>query len=278
MRMNRRCFLQCLLVLGLLTNLYSAAAVEIIAHRGASADAPENTLAAFRLAWKQKVPAVELDVHLTKDNQLVVIHDADTQRTAGEKRIIKDALFDDLQDLDVGRWKADRWAGEKLVTLQQVLAEIPPNTRCFIEVKVGPEAVPALVKAIEQCGKPAAQLCIISFNAETIAEAKRKLPQLKAYYLASFQRDPQTNEWKPSVEELVTRAKSIHADGLDLSYKGPVDAEFVRRVKAAGLQFYVFTVDDLKIAQQFVAHGVDGITTNKPAWMQDQLSRASEAK
>src|SRR4051794_11569416 len=161
-----------------------AAGPELIAHRGESADAPENTLAAFRLAWERKVPAIELDVHLTKDGRLAVCHDFDTKRCAGVACKIRETIWDDLKDLDVGQRFNQKFTGEKLPLLEDVLATIPAGARCFIEIKCGPEAVPALVKAVDACGKQPEQLAIISFDAEAVAEAKRKLPQLKAYYLS----------------------------------------------------------------------------------------------
>ena len=112
---------------------------------------------------------------------------------------------------------------------------IPDGSRCFIEVKVGPEAVPALVKAVRASGKRPEQLAVISFHAETLAEAKRRLPELKMYYLSSFRQDKATGDWEPKVEDLIARARAIGADGLDLSYKGPIDRAYVDRVKAAGL-------------------------------------------
>ena len=77
----------------------------IIAHRGSSYDAPENTLPAVNLAWSQNSDAVEVDVHLTKDNYLVVIHDNDTERTGGIKKRIRETNLIDLQNIDVGNWK-----------------------------------------------------------------------------------------------------------------------------------------------------------------------------
>jgi glycerophosphoryl diester phosphodiesterase len=245
--------------------------VELIAHRGESADAPENTLAAFRLAWERGVKAIELDVHLTKDGTLILCHDADTRRTTGVKKSIVETSLDELRTLDAGSWKDERWAGEKLPTLDEALATIPEAGCCFIEVKVGPEAVPALVEAVRASGKRPEQLVIISFKAPVIAEAKRQLPELKAYYLAEFKPDKQSGELKPTIDELIETAKSINADGLDLSFKGPIDAEFVNQVKAAGLKMYVWTVDDPETAQRMASAGVDGITTNKAAWLREQL-------
>src|SRR5688572_23716502 len=104
-----RLMFQLSLALAMLAAAAQSFAVEIVAHRGESADAPENTLAAFKLAWERGVRAVELDVHLTKDDRLVVIHDADTKRTAGEKHVVKESLMEDLRQFDVGKWKNPRW-------------------------------------------------------------------------------------------------------------------------------------------------------------------------
>lgn len=245
--------------------------VELIAHRGESADAPENTLAAFRLAWERKVPTIELDVHLTRDNELIVSHDADTKRTAGVAKVIKESTFAELRQLDVGRWKAPRWAGETMPSLGEALATIPEEGKCFIEVKVGPEAVPALAEAVKKSGKRPEQLVVISFNAETIAEAKRKIPHLKAYYLTGFRKDKETGAWTPNVDELIAKAKEIRADALNLSAKGPIDRALVSKVKAAGLGMFVWTVDDATDARRLAEAGVDGITTNRAEWMRTQL-------
>ncbi len=249
--------------------LASTKQVEWVAHRGESVDAPENTMAAFRLAWERKDPAIELDVHLSKDGGLIVSHDDDTKRTTGESKKIKESSTDELRLLDAGQWKDPRWKGEKLPLLEEVLATIPDGGRCFIEIKVGPEAVAPLVEAVKKSGKKPEQLVIISFQADTVAEAKRKLPELKAYYLAGFKRGKEGG-WQPKVEDLIERAREIHADGLDLSY-GPVDDEMVRKIHGAGLGVYVWTVDSPDEARRLVKAGVDGITTNKPAWMKDQL-------
>jgi glycerophosphoryl diester phosphodiesterase len=247
--------------------------VEWIAHRGESADAPENTMAAFQLAWERGVQAIELDVHLSRDGILVVSHDADTKRTAGVERSIQESNAKDLCTLDVGRWKDPRWEGQRIPLLREALSTIPEDGRCFIEVKVGPEAIPALVDEIRSCRKRPDQLAIISFNAETIAEAKKALPHIKAYYLASFKQTEDKKGWTPSVDSLIEKAKEIHADGLDLSSKGPIDHDFVRKVKGEGLAVYVWTVDDPDEARRLIQAGVDGITSNRAAWMSKHDSK-----
>ena len=158
-------------------------------------------------------------------------------------------------------------------TLEEALATIPDQGRCFIEIKVGPEAVPAVVTAIKNSGKRPEQLVIISFKAATVAESKRRLPQIKAYFLSGFKKDKQTGVWAPTVDELIQQAKAVQADGLDLSHEGPIDEAAIKRIKAAGLQFFVWTVDDLAVARKYAAWGAEGITTNRAAWMSEQLAK-----
>src|SRR5688572_31257071 len=79
--------------------------VEIVAHRGASFDAPENTVAAIKLAWEQKADASEFDIYLTKDGKIAVIHDKDTMRTAGVQKLVAESTLEELRKLDVGKWK-----------------------------------------------------------------------------------------------------------------------------------------------------------------------------
>jgi glycerophosphoryl diester phosphodiesterase len=239
--------------------------VEFVAHRGESADAPENTLAAFRLAWQRGDPAVELDVHLTRDGKLIVSHDADTRRTTGVPKVIKESMRDELRTLDAGRWKGAQFAGERLPTLEEALATIPAGARLFIEVKVGAEAIPALVEAVRASGKAPAQLAVISFQLDAVAEAKRRLPEIPAYYLASFNRDSATGAWAPTIDALIARARGAKLDGLDLAYTGPLDADAARRIRAAGLALHVWTVDDPEVARRLIGYGVDGITTNRAA-------------
>ncbi|MBA2706175.1 MAG: glycerophosphodiester phosphodiesterase [Gemmatimonadaceae bacterium] len=246
--------------------------VEWIAHRGESYLAPENTLAAYNLAWKLGgADAGELDVHLTKDNQLVLIHDKDAQRTAGSELVVKDSTMEQLRALDAGSWKDPKYAGEKMPTLAEALATIPDGKRMFIELKVGPEAVPELVRVIKKSGKTPAQLPIISFNADTLRDAKKALPEHKCFYLSSFKQDKQTKDWSPTVDELISTAKSINADGLDLQSKPPLNGSAIQKIKDANLEIYAWTVDDPTEARRLIDAGIQGITTNRPTWLREQV-------
>src|SRR5690242_8830167 len=103
------------------SSLWAGPKLDLVGHRGASHDAPENTVASFREAWRQGADAAELDVHLTKDGRLVVIHDGDAKRTTGSPLKVREATLAELRRLDAGAWKGARYAGEKLPTLAEML-------------------------------------------------------------------------------------------------------------------------------------------------------------
>ncbi|HSV72564.1 MAG TPA: glycerophosphodiester phosphodiesterase family protein [Chthonomonadales bacterium] len=245
--------------------------VEWIAHRGESADAPENTLSAFRLAWERGVLSVELDVRLTIDGELAVCHDAGTVRTTGVPRLVAQSTMEELRRLDAGAWRGPRWAGEPLPSLRDVLEATPRDARLWIEVKGGPEAGPSLVRALDGSGLPPASFVVIGFDMDTVADARRRVPAVPAYLLSGFQRDA-AGAWRPSAEELIERAVSIGATGLDLSATGPLDEGFVRQARAAGLDVAAWTVDDAATARRLLEAGVRRITSNRAAALRAEIT------
>jgi glycerophosphoryl diester phosphodiesterase/endonuclease/exonuclease/phosphatase family metal-dependent hydrolase len=252
------------------------AGTEIVAHRGASFDAPENTVASVRLAWEQKADASEFDVYLSKDGKIVVLHDRDLKRTAGVDRAVTDMTAEELKALDVGRWKGEKYAGEPVPTLDDVLATVPDGKRVFIEVKCGPEIAEELRRVLEASPLKPEQTAIISFSPEVVAAAKKALPDRKAYWVVSLGR--KDDEKPPTADELVARAKEIHADGLDLSARAEIlTPEYARTIKSQGLELYVWTVNDPALARAMIAAGVDGITTDRPGWLREQLADQGDA-
>ncbi len=242
-------------------------AVEIIGHRGASYDAPENTMAAIQLAWDQGVN-VEVDVYLSKDNRIVVIHDASTKRTGGVNLKVKNTAAARLRELDVGSFKAPQFAGARIPFLEEVLAALPPARRLYIEIKCGREILPELRRVLADSGKMS-QVVIIGFDLATIAEAK-ELIATPTYWLRSAVKDKKTGRPLPHDPNLIRIAKDGGLDGLDVAYAG-VTPEWARAVKASRLEFYVWTVDDPIEARRLTGLGADGITTNRPAWLREQL-------
>src|SRR5262245_7932255 len=245
--------------------------VEIVGHRGASFDAPENTLASVKLAWEQKADAAEFDVFLSKDGKIVVIHDANTKRTAGADMKIAETTLDELRKLGVGKWKDAKFADEKIPTLEEVLATVPAGKRVFIEVKCGPEIVPELDRVLKAGKLKSEQTCVNSFNADVIAATKKDRPDLPCYCIVKL---APKNAKPRTAEELIAKAKEIKADGLDLSAtRAILDKAFGDKVKAAGLKLYVWTVNDVELAKQMIAAGVESITTDKPGWLREQLAK-----
>jgi glycerophosphoryl diester phosphodiesterase len=244
--------------------------LEIIAHRGASHDAPENTMAAFKLGWEQKADADEVDIYLTKDGRIVVIHDKTTKRTAGLDRNVAEQNLVELRALDAGAWKGARWAGEKIPSLEEVIATIPEGRRLFIEIKCGPEVLPELERVVKESGKKSEQLTIICFNYETLKLARERFPELALFWLVAPTKE--SNGLLPAVDELITKAKSAKFEGLNVDYRFAIDDRFVSRVKDAGLKLYIWTVNDPAVARRLAALGADGITTDRPGWLREQLA------
>ena len=241
--------------------------VEIIAHRGASYLAPENTMASVMLAW-EKGADVEVDVHLSKDNRILVIHDASTKRTGKTDLIVKETEHQELRKLDVGSFKSEDFAGEQIPFLADVIETIPPGRKLYVEIKCGKEILPVLEKLITESRKMS-QIVIIGFDLETVTMSK-EIIDVPTYWLKGTEKDKETEKWIPHNPQLVRIARNKGLDGLDVHYAG-VTKEFTDAVKASGQKLYVWTVDDPEEAIRLIGLGVAGITTNRPEWLRQQL-------
>jgi len=236
--------------------------VEIIAHHGASYLAPENTMVSVMLGW-EKVADVEVDVHLSKDNRIVVIHESSTKSTGEIYLKVKEATSQELRKLDVGRFKAgsaeaaaslseggsEEYAGEQIPFLADIIETIPPGLKLYVEIKCEKEVLPILHKLIIQSGKMS-QIVIIGFDLETVAMAK-ELIDVPTYWLKGTEKDKETEEWIPHDPQLVQIAKNKGLDGLDVHY-ADVTKEFAGAVKASGQKLYVWTVDEPEEAIRLV--------------------------
>ena len=236
--------------------------VEIIAHRGASAEAPENTNAAFVLGWAQG-EAVELDVRLTRDGRLAAVHDATTKRTTGVDKAVAEQTLAELKAQDAGRWKGERWAGERIPTLEEALERMPAGKRLYVEIKCGPEAVPELVRVLEAHADRRTRVAVIGFGYAVVVEAKRRMPDVPVFWLAAPRKDG-GGDRRSELDGLIAKAREGKLDGLDLSKDFPIDRAFSDRVREAGLKLLVWTVNDEATARRLAAAGVDGITTDRP--------------
>jgi len=244
---------------------------EIVAHRGASHDAPENTLAAFNLAFKQRADAVEGDFRLTRDGRIVCIHDETTKRVAGADFMVADSTLDQLRKLDVGSWKDQKWEGERIPTIEEVFAAIPPGKKIFVEVKCGPEIISPLGEVIFGCDIDSRQIVVISFSETVVVGVKKELSGIKAFWLTGYKKDRISGEWNPSLRQVISTLKKIKADGLESNAHKIVNNNFVKKIRREHMEFHVWTVDKPENALRFKKLGVDSITTNRPAWLRKKL-------
>jgi glycerophosphoryl diester phosphodiesterase len=248
-------------------------AQHIIAHRGASQDAPENTLAAFRLAWEQGADGIEADFLLSSDGRIVCIHDRDTRRVAGKKLVVSASTLAELKKLDVGRWKDAKYTGQRIPTIEEVIATIPTGKMFFIELKVGPEIVLPLKKVIEKSTLKPEQIVIISFKRDTLAACEKHLPHLTTHWLAKQKKHPVSGEWGPIPADVIRTVIELHVDGFGSQANPKIfDAKYIESLRRSGIKdFHVWTVDDVETARFYQAQRAFSITTNRPALLRNGL-------
>ncbi len=269
----RRCVVpRFLYVIGTLVAAFGMASMapaetpRIIGHRGASFDAPENTLAAFDLAWKLSADGVEGDFYFTADKQIVCIHDADTKRTTGVQSLVESSSLEKLRQLDAGTWKDAKFAGERLPTFAEVIASIPSGKQFVIELKSREKIVPLLVDELARANRDDISLLIISFDEETVRQCKQQLPSVRAHWLTSFKRSKVTGKYAPTAVEVAQAVRRSGADGVGMNgNRECVDQAFIDTLHTGGCnEFHVWTVDDPQDAIFFRDLGAVGITTNRP--------------
>lgn len=240
----------------------------IIGHRGASRDAPENTLASFRLAFEQGADGIEADFRLTGDGRIVCLHDGRTARTADADLDVAQTTLPELERLDFGSWKGAAWRGEPIPTLREVLELLPQGKRIYIELKSGQEIVPALQEDLAASGVPADQVRFLAFDAALIKAVKGHLPGYRACWLTDYR---WRNGWRPSQPEILATLADCGADGLASRDKGALDAALVGELRQRGLELHVWTVDRASAARRLLLLGVDSIMTNRPGWLRNAV-------
>jgi glycerophosphoryl diester phosphodiesterase len=236
--------------------------IRFIAHRGESFLAPENTLAAVNLAWELGAEFVEVDVHLSADHQIMVCHDDRVSKSAGDKPVISQTHSGELRRLDVGSWKSAAYQNERLPFLEEVIATIPDQGKLLVEIKCGPEILPALQQIVEDSPKKD-RLIFIGFGWETILAAKNRFPGHLCYWVS---------EDKAEVSDKIKACADNGLDGIDLYYK-IIDVKTIEQAHRSGLEVLCWTVDDPADARQLIDLGVTGITTNRPAWLKSNVTR-----
>ena len=238
--------------------------VKFVAHRGESTVAPENTVPAYELAWRNNAAwGVETDVYLTKDGVLICDHDGDTTRTAGVPGKIADKTLAELKALDVGSWKGPQWYGTRIPTLREVLATIPQDGHIFVEIKSAGEGFKeAFQAAFDGSGVRLDQISFISFNPDELTRIRQILPDNRTLLLLVIH--DKDGKPSPSAEELIARLQQLDFTGADVfTENNLVDAEYIKKVHDAGFEIHFWTINDTPTAKLLVERGADSITTDR---------------
>jgi len=232
--------------------------MKIYAHRGASTYAPENTLAAFALAYEMGADGIELDVQLTADDEVVVIHDDTLERTSSGVGLVREHSLAELKKLDFGTWFSERYAGEQIPTLAETLRLIyDTGMKVNIELKATSDydegrllttKTAELIKQFDLVN----QVIVSSFNHKYLTRMRCKDPRVATGILY--------------FGDLLHVGEYAHS--LDAHYAHPhyeyVDADTVDECRRNDVRVNVWTVDDPKDAKRLEEMGVYGLITNKP--------------
>ncbi|HOC25259.1 MAG TPA: glycerophosphodiester phosphodiesterase family protein, partial [bacterium] len=250
--MRRKTILLALLML-LSSSALLRAGTEIIAHRGASGLAPENTLASFARAVEIGADWFELDVWLSKDDSLMLMHDESVARTTGAGGTIPTMTYDQLRSLDAGSWFSPLFAGEKIPTLAEALdlaLRASYRVGVVIEIKSNaPTVVDKVVAAVQQRGMQR-RVIISSFNSSHISKSKQLDPSIPVQLFGS-----------------ITLAQIRQVDGIGgewVGTSGAITAALLDSVHARGMKMNKWTINSASEMLTLIKQGVDAITTNFP--------------
>ncbi len=224
--------------------------VEIIAHRGASADAPENTLAAMRQAIDYGTDWVEIDVQETSDDQVVVFHDSDFMKLANVDLKIWDATMADLESIDIGSHKDPAFHAERVPTLAELLTVCKDKTKVVIELKYygHDKDLEQRVLNIVNGHDMSSDVMYMSLNINAVNKIKQLDPNCRAGLLLSV---------------LGGKIQDTKADFLAVNAMF-VNRSFIQRAHASGKEVYVWTINDAVTMSRMIGIGVDGLITDKP--------------
>ncbi|TDD37024.1 glycerophosphodiester phosphodiesterase [Nonomuraea terrae] len=256
----------------LATTTSAAAGVTNVAHRGASAYAPENTIAAFELAGEQGADMFELDVQETKDHELVLMHDTTLARTTDAEQVfpgrspwnVGDFTLDQIRRLDAGSWKSADYEGERVPTLGEALRMMDGSDMgLLLEVK-SPDLYPGIEERIaaelrrHSSWLAAGRVVVQSFDWDSMRTFDRLMPDVPVGLLGT-----------PSTGQLSGLAG--FAEQINPQY-GTLTAAYVRRVHRLGMDILTWTVDDPDAMRRVIGYGVDGVITNRPDVLSDLVS------
>ncbi|MCR1933825.1 glycerophosphodiester phosphodiesterase [Clostridium tepidum] len=223
---------------------------------GASAYAPENTMSAFKKAIDMNADGIELDVHLSKDGHIVIIHDEKVDRTTNGKGEVKNFTLDELKKLDAGFWFSDEYKGEKIPTLEEVLNLIN-NTDIYlnIEIKAGYRFYPNIEEKVIDMVKKYKMLdrvIISSFDHYSLVRVKEINSNIKTGML-----------YEAALYEPWDYARSIKVEALHPNYI-TLTKEFIDKASINNLEVNPYTVNDETDMEALIKSKVTSVITNYP--------------
>ncbi len=244
--------------------------MKLIAHRGSSHEAPENTLHAIQMAWHERADGVEVDVRASKDGRCLLMHDEALQRTTGLAGRLEDQTWDILRLADAGSWKGPRWRHCTIPLLRDVLRVVPNGRLLYLEIKGDRSMVPALAADFAVARPDPARIRFLGFDLRLLRELRQILPAYGAYWNV----EAQGHAGAPRVwtaEALADQAVKHGVQGLSVGFCPAVNAAFIQHMKARGLGLMVWTVDDERAAQRLLEEGLPELMTNRPGYLRRQL-------
>ncbi len=246
----------------------------IVAHRGASYAAPENTLPSFLLAFKEDADFIEGDFWLTEDNRIVCLHDKHTLRTAPNQtnmNVVK-STYEEMENLDFGDWKSEKFKNTRILLLEDLLKIIPEGKGIFIEIKDGRgKFLEELNNILRRTNFPHRLIRIISFDPKVITSSKKNFPDIKAYWIFEWLFKDDCNNMKSVLSKLLTTLDMINADGIDMNFSKGISGNIIREIKNRGYDFVLYDVNTPEDAFTMTKLGADALTTNYPAKIKKYL-------
>jgi glycerophosphoryl diester phosphodiesterase len=244
--------------------------VILIAHRGASGNghAPENTLAAFQEAINIGVDCVECDVHCTKDDQIVVIHDSSLNRTTNMKGFIKEMTLSEIRNADAGSWFDQKFKEERIPTLKELLELTKGNVITVIEIKAD-NITDKVIRDVET-SEAISEVVIQSFYPAAVKAVHEIKPEIPKALLVGGAIPIRR---LTSILELIHNVSKIGASMLNLS-SNIITPKLVKESHKRGISVWAWTVDDEIEMKKLEDMGVDGITSNYPARLKSTIGQA----
>lgn len=243
-----------------------------VSHRGASAYAPEHTIASYDMGEKLHGDYIEIDLQMTKDGHLIAMHDVTLDRTTNGTGSVKDYTLNEIKQLDAGSWFNEKYPyaskveyeGLKVPTLEEVFKEFGKNNSYYIETK-SPDVYPGmekeLLRLVDKYKINKEKLLVQSFSSQSLKVMNELDPSIKLVQLISYKANAEITE--AEIKEIKQYAMGI---GPNHTY---LNEEYVQKVVNSGLELHPYTVNDKERMKQLINWGVTGMFTNHPDLLHD---------